>query len=152
MFSLEPLAQDPRKEIMDLSRVNLFTPLSLPCSALPRTWNWSCVGHSGLVVSAANLVRITFRTGCKILFRRILGRALRVPCWLRVWYTCVAGSPFMYCLGTEIYFFGSTKPTRNTWTYFVSEIFHDGTIFNTSLSVGPLLPFEDFTSILVSPG
>jgi hypothetical protein len=32
VFSLEPLAQDP--EITDKCYVNLFTPLTLPCSAL----------------------------------------------------------------------------------------------------------------------
>jgi hypothetical protein len=36
VFSLEPLVQDPRNEIMDLRCVNLFTLLPLPCSALPK--------------------------------------------------------------------------------------------------------------------
>ena len=35
VFSLEPLVQDPRKEIMNLRHVKQFTPLPLPCSALP---------------------------------------------------------------------------------------------------------------------
>jgi len=30
VFSLGPLAQDPRKEIMDLRSVNHFTPLPYP--------------------------------------------------------------------------------------------------------------------------
>jgi hypothetical protein len=35
VFSLEPLAQDPREsEITDMRYVNLFTPLPLRCSAL----------------------------------------------------------------------------------------------------------------------
>ena len=76
------------------------------------------------------MVKITFRTGCKILFRRILRRGHRVPCWLRVCYIVLLVSPFMYCLGTEIYFFVSKKPTRSTWTYFVSKMFHDCIIFN----------------------
>jgi len=36
VYSLEPLAQDPRNEIMDLRLVNQFTPLPLHCSALPE--------------------------------------------------------------------------------------------------------------------
>jgi len=35
VFSLEPLAQDPRNEITDLRRVNQLTPLPLPSSTLP---------------------------------------------------------------------------------------------------------------------
>ena len=34
VFILEPLTQDLSNEIMDLRRVNLFTPLPLRCSAL----------------------------------------------------------------------------------------------------------------------
>jgi len=37
VFTLEPLAHDPRNEVMDLRRVNQFTPLPLSCSALPGT-------------------------------------------------------------------------------------------------------------------
>ena len=36
MFSLEPLAQNARNVIMDLHLVKQFTPLPLPCSALPE--------------------------------------------------------------------------------------------------------------------
>jgi hypothetical protein len=36
IFSLEPLAQDARNEIMDLHHVNQFTPIPVPYSALPR--------------------------------------------------------------------------------------------------------------------
>ena len=32
------------------------------------------------------MFKITLRTGCEILFRRILRRGQRVPCWLRVCY------------------------------------------------------------------
>jgi hypothetical protein len=35
VFSLEPLAQDLKKEIMDFYRINQFTPLLLSYSALP---------------------------------------------------------------------------------------------------------------------
>ena len=41
VFSLEPLTQDLHNEIKDLRCVNLFTPLPLPCSALPGAWNCS---------------------------------------------------------------------------------------------------------------
>jgi hypothetical protein len=44
VFRLEPLAQDPRdSEITDMSYVNLFTPLPLPCSALTEAWNFFVV-------------------------------------------------------------------------------------------------------------
>ena len=88
LFSLEPLAQNPRNEIMDLCRVNLFTPLPLPCSVPPGAYIWSSRRHSGLVVWAVYVFKITFRTGCKILFRQILRPGQRVPCWLHVLYLC----------------------------------------------------------------
>jgi hypothetical protein len=50
VFRLEPLAQVPRNEIMELRRVNQFTPLPIPCSALPGALNRSCRRHSGFVV------------------------------------------------------------------------------------------------------
>ena len=40
----------------------------------------------------------------------------------------------MHCFGTEIYFFGTTKPARSIWTYFVSKMFHD-CIFLTLLFI-----------------
>jgi len=84
VFSLEPLTRDLSNEIMDLHRINLFTPLPLPCSTLLGAWNCSTCQHSGLVVWAVDFVKITFRPGCEIWFRRILRRGSRVPCWLRV--------------------------------------------------------------------
>jgi len=86
--SLESLAQDPRKEIMDLRNVNKFTLLPIPCCALPGAWNWSCRGHFGLVVWAVYIAKIRLRTGCKILFRRIFRRGQRVACGLRVLLLC----------------------------------------------------------------
>ena len=63
------------------------------------------------------MFKITFWTGCEILFRRILRRGQRVPCWLRVY------------LRTRVSFFGgwggTTKPARSIWTYFVSKMFYD---------------------------
>ena len=123
----EPLAQDPRNAIMDLSRVNLFTPLPLPCSALPGAWNWSWGRHSVLVVWAVNMVKITFRTVCKILCRRIHRRCRGVPCWLRVCYTCVAGSVLFRDRDT---FFWFHEANPNYLDYLVSKMFHDGIIFN----------------------
>jgi hypothetical protein len=37
LFSLEPLAHDPRKRDMDMRYVNLFTPLPFRRSALTET-------------------------------------------------------------------------------------------------------------------
>ena len=37
MFTFEPLAQDPKNEFMDLSRVNLFTPLLFSPHPGPET-------------------------------------------------------------------------------------------------------------------
>jgi len=57
VFSLKPLTQYLRKEIMDMRRVNRFIPLPLLRSALPRAWNWSCGRHSGLVVWEVHFVK-----------------------------------------------------------------------------------------------
>jgi hypothetical protein len=44
VFSLEPLAQDPREsEITDMRCVNLFTPRPLRCSALTEAWKFLVV-------------------------------------------------------------------------------------------------------------
>jgi hypothetical protein len=41
VFSLEPLAQDPKEsEITDMRNVNLFTPLPLSCSTLTEDWKF----------------------------------------------------------------------------------------------------------------
>jgi hypothetical protein len=51
VFSLEPLAQDPRqREITDMRYVNLFTPLPLPCSAPSEAWKPSCGDHSVWII------------------------------------------------------------------------------------------------------
>jgi hypothetical protein len=52
-------------------------------------------------------------------------------------YTCFAGSPFMHCLGTEIYFC-TTKPARIIWTYFVRKMFHGCIIFTFLVVVNRL--------------
>ena len=71
------------------------------------------------------MFKITFRTGCKILFQQtqVRSKGSRLALY-------VAGSPFMYCLGTEIFLFGTTKPARSRWTYYASKMFHDNIIFN----------------------
>ena len=84
-----PLAQDPRNEIMDLCSVNQFTPLPVPCPVLYGVWNWSCRWqHFGLVIWAVCIVKIWLRTGCKILFRRTLrhGQWVRAGCVCCWWY------------------------------------------------------------------
>ena len=93
------------------------------------TVTWT--SNSGLVVWAIYLFKITFRTGCKILFRRILRRGQRVPCWLGVLPLCCWQDIHVLFKDADIFFFGTTKPARNIWTYFVSKIFHDCIIFNT---------------------
>jgi hypothetical protein len=102
VFSLEPLVQDPRNEIMDLRRVNQFTPLPHSCSALPGAWDRSCSKHSGVVVLAVYLVKITLGLVAKFCFGEYSG-ADKGLCAGSACYSCVSGSPFMHCLGTEIY-------------------------------------------------
>ena len=63
-------------------------PLPLHRSAPPWTWNSSYRRHSGLVVWVVYLVKITFKTGCRILFRRISRRRQRVSCWPCVLHFC----------------------------------------------------------------
>jgi len=103
---------------MNLRRVNQFTPLPLPCSALPGAWNWPCRRHSGLVVWAVYIVRIRFRTAWKILFRRILRCDQRVPYWLRVLHLCCWQS-------IHILF----RDGDYTLGFFLSNNFHDCIIF-----------------------
>jgi hypothetical protein len=79
MFSLEPLAQDPRdSEITDMRYVNVFTPLPLPCSALTAAWQPCCGDHSVWIVWGVYFGKIRFDTGGKILFRSVLRRGQRV--------------------------------------------------------------------------
>jgi hypothetical protein len=47
-----------------------------------------------------------------------------------VCYSCVAGSPFTYRLGTETCTYCTMKPARSIGTYFVSKICYDCIIFN----------------------
>ena len=72
------------------------------------------------------MFKITFRTGCNIVLANTQARSKGSMLAL-----CVADSPFMYCLGREIFFlFGTTKPVQSIWTYFVITIFYDCIIFN----------------------
>ena len=130
MYSLEPLAQGPRNEIMDLRLVNQFIPLPLPCSALPGAWKWSCRRNPDLVIWAVYTVKITLRTGCEILFSAntqarpkgsLLAQCvLNVCCW-----QCIAE-----LFRDRDILFWTTKPARSIWTYFVSKMFHDCIVFN----------------------
>jgi hypothetical protein len=79
VFSLEPLAQVPREsEITDVRYVNLFTSLSLPCSALTEAWKPSCGDHSVWIVWGIYITKIRFGAGGKILSRNVLRRGQRV--------------------------------------------------------------------------
>ena len=129
VFSLEPLAQDPRNEITDLRRVNQLTPLPLPSSTLPGAWNWSCRRHSGLVVWGDYKVKITFGTACKIWFRQVLRRgkcSVLAPCVtlvLLVVHSCIVyGQIYTGCNRRNGPDFGSvflrsyyTDITQNTY-------------------------------------
>ena len=82
VFSLEPMAQKPRNEIMDLRSVMPYSgsEIGLVESTL------------SLAVRAVHIVKISFRTGCKVLFRRIIRRGQMVPwrlCVLLVVYWCI---------------------------------------------------------------
>ena len=48
--------------------------------------------------------------------------------------------------------FSPQFPLHSTWLLSVSQIFVHRANRVVILSVGPLLPFEDFTSVLLSPG
>jgi len=74
VFSLDPRTSDLEYEITDLHGVNLFAPLSLSVSLLPRTWN--CSPRFTLVWSSEQFTwaKITFRLGGEIRFRHILRR------------------------------------------------------------------------------
>jgi len=61
---------------MDLRRAKLFTTLPVHCFDLFGVWNWSSCQHSGFVVWAVYLVKITLR-----LVRCIFRRDQRIPCW-----------------------------------------------------------------------
>jgi hypothetical protein len=92
VFSLEPRTWDLIVEIIDPRCVNLVTLLCCRPSALPGAWDCSSRQHSGLAVWAVNLVKLTFRPGCEIWFRRILrlGQRFRAgSVWVKwcYWYT-----------------------------------------------------------------
>jgi hypothetical protein len=86
VFSLEPLAQDPRQsEITDMRYINLFTSLPLPCSTLTEAWQFLVV-ITCLVVWGVNIAKIWFGADGKILFRSVLRRGQgkgEVPLWGR---------------------------------------------------------------------
>ena len=103
MFSLEPLAQAPKNEIMDLRRVNQFTPLPLP--VLPFPESETGLVEDTLVWSSEQFTLSKLGLGllAKFCFDEYSGAAKGFRTGF-VCYTCVACSPFMYCLQTEIYF------------------------------------------------
>ena len=126
--SRNPSTQDPRNEIMNL-RVNQFSLFLSP--VLHYTGPETGLVEDALVWSSEQFTLPKFGLGlvAKLCFGEYSGatkrfRADSVCC------ICVPGSPFIYCYGTEIYFFCTTKQARSIWTYFVSKMFHDCIIFN----------------------
>jgi hypothetical protein len=104
VFSLEPLAQDPGNEIMDLSRVNRFIPLPLPRSPLPGS-------KTGLIEDTLvwSSEQFTFsKLRLELVTKFCSGEYSGAAKGFRngsVCCTCVAGSRSMYCLGTDIYIY-----------------------------------------------
>jgi hypothetical protein len=111
-----------------LHHVNQFTPLPLPCPALPRAWNWSCRWYSGLVIWAVYIVKIRFRTGCTIVSANTQAQpkgsilAPYVTLVMLVVHSCI--------FKIQRYISITTKPTQSIRIYFVSKLFHDCMIFN----------------------
>jgi len=132
LFSLEPFAQDPRNEIMDMSRLNQFTPLLDP--VLPRPGPATGLVEDTLVWWSEQFTCSKLRLGLAAKF--FSGESSGDAKGFRagsVCYTGVTGSPSFYCLGTDIYIYIciyiTMKPARSIWTYFVSKMFHDCIIF-----------------------
>jgi len=69
------------------------------------------------------MVKITFRTGCKFRFHRVIGRGQRVPWRLRVLQLCCWQSILVLFMDRGI-LFCTTKPARSIETRFVSRRFH----------------------------
>jgi len=133
VYSLEPPAQDPWNDIMELHSVNHSTPLPYTRCALPGTWKWSCRRRSGLVVCAVCVISILSAMVAKFSFDISSG----VSAGFRagsVSYCCVAARPFLYCFGTEVHF-RTTKATRNIGTFFVCKMFCVCNISNMICSV-----------------
>jgi hypothetical protein len=91
VFSLEPLAQDPREgEITDMRCGNLFNPLPLTLFCPDQGLNISCGYHCCLFVWGVSTANIPFRTVDKILCRSVLrgGQTVRTGCVLQL---CAVG-------------------------------------------------------------
>ena len=78
-----PPAQGVGERDYGLAPCNPVFPSTFTCPALPGTES-DLVDYSGLAAWAVNIVKIKFRPGFQILFRRLLRRSQRFPCWLRV--------------------------------------------------------------------
>jgi len=88
---------------MDLRLVNQFTPLPLLCHPFPRP-ETGLVGNTVFWLSEQfNLSKLSLGLLAKFCLDEYSG-AVKGFCTGSVCYACVAGSPFMYCLGIEIYF------------------------------------------------
>jgi hypothetical protein len=135
VFILQPLVQDPRHKIIALRRVNQFTPLPVSCTATHG--GLKPVEVTGLAFWAVCIVKIRFRTGCKIIFRR--GQSDQ--CWLSVllvvhWYI-VMGQRSLF----------TTKPALSILTFSVSKMFQDFMVFN--FVVQHIILYADIYSLLL---
>ena len=84
LYSLEPLAQDLRNEIMDLRLVNQFNLFLSP--VLPYPGPETGLVEDTLVWSSEQFTwsKLCLGLVAKFCFRRILRRSQKVPCWLSV--------------------------------------------------------------------
>ena len=89
---------------MVLRRANQFTPLLLPCFVLPGAETG--LVEDPLVWLSEKLTWSLFLLGlvAKFCFGEYSGAA-KVFRAAYGYYNCVACSPFMYCLGTDIYIY-----------------------------------------------
>jgi hypothetical protein len=113
---------------MDMRYGNLFTPLSLPCSALTEAWKTSCGDHSVFVVWGVYIAKIRFEASGKILFWSVLRRGQRVRTGSAC-YTCVLLVHLCVIKGQRYIFCCTTKPALSSWIYFVSNKFYNCVIF-----------------------
>ena len=118
VFSLEPLTQDP---VYPSSSILSCPTRGLKLVLVEDILLWSSEQFTWSILLLGLVAKFCFGE---------FSGAVKGFCAGSVCCTCVAGSPFTYCLGTEIYIFCTTKPARSIGTYFVSKVFHDCIIFN----------------------
>jgi hypothetical protein len=129
VFSLEPLAQDPREsKIMDMRFVNLFTPLPLPCSALTEAWQFLVVITLVWSSEESPLQKFSLGLVAKFSFGVYSGEAKGFVQAMCVTFVCFRS---FHALLRErgIFFCCTTKPALGSWIYFVRKKFHNCVIF-----------------------